>query len=173
MLPFADAAAAAPASDGAILVVRFGKAHITHVEQAAEALRAVGTPLLGSVLTMTPAKRYPEYSHGHGSYRARHPGDGASKTTAGVNPPIAVASHGRERGSFSASPPLHVRPNTPGPQPGSRRVTPVGGLCHRASAFPASELRMPNPGRTYSYPTTITLAAAGSTAVIVSTYARQ
>jgi len=55
VLPFADATATAPACDGVILVVRFGKARRAQVEQATEALSAVGMPLLGSVLTMTPA----------------------------------------------------------------------------------------------------------------------
>ena len=72
LLPFADAAAAAPASDGAILVVRFGKARIAHVEQATEALSRVGTPLLGSVLTMTPAKQRAAYGHGHSDYQPTH-----------------------------------------------------------------------------------------------------
>ncbi len=69
VLPFADVAATAPASDGAILVVRYGKTRIAQVQQATEALSAVGTPLLGSVLTMTPVRQRGEYGHGHSEYR--------------------------------------------------------------------------------------------------------
>lgn len=75
ILPFADAAATAPACDGAILVVRHGKTRVDNVRRAAETLTAVGVPLLGSVLFMAPTGRRPEYGYGYGYYQpaGRHP----------------------------------------------------------------------------------------------------
>ncbi len=69
VLPFADTIATAPACDGAILVVRYGKTRIDHVRRAADALHAVNVPLLGSVLSMTPGGRRPEYGYGYRRYR--------------------------------------------------------------------------------------------------------
>ena len=69
VLPFADAVAAAPACDGVIFIVRYGKTRIDHVRRAAEALAAVGSPILGSVLSMAPGGRHPEYGYGYYGYR--------------------------------------------------------------------------------------------------------
>lgn len=69
VLPFADAVATAPACDGAILIVRYGKARVAQLQQAREALVAVGSPILGSVLNMTPARQHPEYGYGYRRYR--------------------------------------------------------------------------------------------------------
>ena len=69
VLPFADALATAPACDGVILVVRHGKTRMAHVRQAAEAMSAVGIPILGSVLSMTPARQHQEYGYGYRHYR--------------------------------------------------------------------------------------------------------
>jgi len=70
VLPFADALATAPACDGAILVVRHAKTRIAQVRQASDAMSAVGTSLLGSVLSMTPARQHPEYGYGYRHYRS-------------------------------------------------------------------------------------------------------
>ncbi len=72
VLPFADAVATAAASDGVVLVVRHGKTRIAQVRQASEALGAVGVPILGSVLTMTPTKHHPEYGYGYRRYRSTY-----------------------------------------------------------------------------------------------------
>jgi len=82
VLPFADAAAIAPASDGAILVVRFGKARSAQVQQATEALSAVGTPVLGNVLTMTPARQRAEYGYRPSGYQPVHDGHGPRRISA-------------------------------------------------------------------------------------------
>jgi capsular exopolysaccharide synthesis family protein len=89
VLPFADAAATAPACDGAILIVRYGKTRTAQLRQACEALGAVGTPVLGSVLSMTPARQHPEYGYQYPRYRATHedPPDGDGETTAGERAP--------------------------------------------------------------------------------------
>jgi succinoglycan biosynthesis transport protein ExoP len=58
MGPVADAAAVAPLTDGAVVVVRHGRTHsAAQVDGVVETLRAVGAPLIGSVLTMVPAAK--------------------------------------------------------------------------------------------------------------------
>jgi len=70
VLPFADTVATVPACDGAILVVRHGKTRLDHVRRTAEALSAVSSPLLGSILSMEPGGwRHPEYGYGYGYRR--------------------------------------------------------------------------------------------------------
>ena len=71
VLPFADAVAAAPACDGVIVIVRHGKTRADHVRRAAESLAAVGSQILGSVLSMVPGGRHPEYGYGYGYRRYR------------------------------------------------------------------------------------------------------
>jgi capsular exopolysaccharide synthesis family protein len=87
VLPFADAAATGPACDGAILVVRYGKTRIAQVRQALDALGAVGVPVLGSVLSMTPAKEHPEYGYGYRRYRPGHDASPNGETTASEREP--------------------------------------------------------------------------------------
>ncbi|MCW0215183.1 MAG: AAA family ATPase [Pseudonocardia sp.] len=56
MGPVADAAAVAPLTDGAVLVVRHGRPRAAgQVDAVVETLRAVGAPLIGTVLTMVPS----------------------------------------------------------------------------------------------------------------------
>jgi capsular exopolysaccharide synthesis family protein len=69
LLPFADAASIAPASDGVILMVRHSRTRTEHVRRAVEALNAVDVPILGSVLTMAPRATHPEYGYGYRYYR--------------------------------------------------------------------------------------------------------
>jgi Mrp family chromosome partitioning ATPase len=58
MGPVADAAAVAPLTDGAVVVVRHGRTHsAAQVDGVVETLRAVGAPLIGSVLTAVPAAK--------------------------------------------------------------------------------------------------------------------
>ena len=68
VLPFADALATAPACDGVILFVRYGKTRMAHVRQATQAMSAVDFPL-GSVLSITPARQNKEYGYGYRHYR--------------------------------------------------------------------------------------------------------
>ena len=69
LLPFADAASIAPYCDGAILMVRHGRTRTEHIRRCAEALKAVDTPILGSLLTMAPRANHPEYGYGYRYYR--------------------------------------------------------------------------------------------------------
>lgn len=68
LLPVTDAAAMAPATDGAILVCRFTTTTREQVSRAVDALAAVSVPLLGTVLTMAPRsgpRAYARYSSHH------------------------------------------------------------------------------------------------------------
>ena len=87
LLPFADAVATGPACDGAILMVRYGKTRIVQVRQAIDALSAVGVPILGSVLSMTPAREHPEYGYGYRRYRAANDAPPQDENTIRERPP--------------------------------------------------------------------------------------
>lgn len=65
VLPFADAPTVAPLCDGAIVVVRHGRTRIDQVRRTIAALSAVDAPVLGSLLTMTPRGRSPEYGYAY------------------------------------------------------------------------------------------------------------
>lgn len=56
LLPYPDASAVAPYTDGVILVVRYGRTKLQHVHAAARSLDAVSARLLGTVLTMLPRR---------------------------------------------------------------------------------------------------------------------
>jgi succinoglycan biosynthesis transport protein ExoP len=64
LLPVTDAAAIAPATDGALLVCRYGRTREHQLAAAAAALTSVSVPVLGSVLTGAPARgrTYGKYS---------------------------------------------------------------------------------------------------------------
>lgn len=66
LLPVTDAALLASISDGAILVVRHGDTGREQVRTASERLTSVGARLLGTVLSMTPAKELKRYGYGYG-----------------------------------------------------------------------------------------------------------
>jgi len=71
LLPVTDAAAVAPATDGAILVCRFKQTSQGQVKASVEALKAVSAPLLGTVFTMVPSSgsgAYAQHSSGSGAY---------------------------------------------------------------------------------------------------------
>lgn len=63
LLPVTDAAVLASAVDGTLLVSRHGHTTVSQARQAADALRAVGARILGTVLNMAPARRHQTYSY--------------------------------------------------------------------------------------------------------------
>lgn len=76
LLSVADAATMAPATDGAILVCRYRSTTQRKVETAAQALRAVSSPILGTVITMAATSGRWAYAHddsSHGIERALRP----------------------------------------------------------------------------------------------------
>lgn len=66
LLPVTDASLLASISDGAILVVRHGETGQDEVRNATERLHSVGARLLGTVLSMSPAKQLSRYGYGYG-----------------------------------------------------------------------------------------------------------
>jgi Mrp family chromosome partitioning ATPase len=75
LLPVTDAAAIAPATDGALLVCRFGKTATAQVASAREALEAVSAPLLGTVLTMVPTGGPRAYAQYNAYYTTNQPSE--------------------------------------------------------------------------------------------------
>jgi capsular exopolysaccharide synthesis family protein len=73
LLPVTDAAAVAPATDGALLVCRFKQTTRTQVEMAVQALDAVSAPLLGTVFTMVPSSGPRAYGQYNAYYRTDAP----------------------------------------------------------------------------------------------------
>lgn len=69
LLPVTDAAAMAPATDGAILVCRFKQTTRHQVATAVEALRSVSAPVLGTVFTMVPSSGPRAYARYNSYYR--------------------------------------------------------------------------------------------------------
>jgi non-specific protein-tyrosine kinase len=72
LLPVTDAAAVAPAADGAILVCRFKRTTREQVGRAVAALTAVSVPLLGTLFTMVPISGPRGYDGYNSYYRADH-----------------------------------------------------------------------------------------------------
>lgn len=70
VLPVTDAALLATLSDGAVLLVRHGRTTREQVRAATDRLAAVGADLLGTVLTMVPARGISRYGYGYGYEQA-------------------------------------------------------------------------------------------------------
>lgn len=66
LLPVTDASLLASISDGAILVVKHGATGREQVRTATDRLEAVGARLLGTVLSMSPARELSRYGYGYG-----------------------------------------------------------------------------------------------------------
>jgi len=73
LLPVTDAAALAPLTDGMILVVRHHRTTTDQVRAAMDALEAARTPVLGTVLTMVPARGPQAYARYNSAYTAHQP----------------------------------------------------------------------------------------------------
>lgn len=81
LLPVTDASLLASISDGAILVVRHGATGREQIRTATDRLQSVGARLLGTVLSMSPARELSRYGYGYGygygpEYFARTAADG-------------------------------------------------------------------------------------------------
>jgi polysaccharide biosynthesis transport protein len=86
LLPFTDAAAVAPFTDGAILVCRHRQTTRTQVAAAAAALRAVEAPLRGSVLTKAARAGSEPKPHGGYYFPSEGPSTGADELRMPVPP---------------------------------------------------------------------------------------
>lgn len=78
-LPVADALAIAPACDGAILVVRYGRTQREQLAQTAAALRKAEIDVLGTVLNRAPRRGRESYYYD--PYTVQHDGDPATIDT--------------------------------------------------------------------------------------------
>lgn len=112
LLPVTDAAAVAPATDGAILVCRFKETTRDQVGQAAGALEAVSARLLGTVFTLVPATGPRAYAQYNAYYRTEQPILPKSPTVTNGAAPTAVQRPGRpsptRRGGPSPHPPTRT-----------------------------------------------------------------
>ncbi|GAA3516688.1 polysaccharide biosynthesis tyrosine autokinase [Aeromicrobium panaciterrae] len=86
LLPVTDASLLASISDGAILVVKHGSTGREQVRTATDRLQAVGARLLGTVLSMSPARELSRYGYGYGygygpEYFAKAGGEGKRRGT--------------------------------------------------------------------------------------------
>lgn len=72
LLAVTDAAILAASADGALMITRFGSTKRDQLTAAVLSLKGVGAPLLGTVLTMTPAR-------GNDSYSYSYYGEGAAQ----------------------------------------------------------------------------------------------
>ncbi len=95
LIPVTDAAAMAPATDGAILVCRFKKTTREQVGRGAAALAAVSVPLLGTVFTMVHRSVSGAYARYNGYYHAERPSTVATRALA-ANRAVAHADRIRE-----------------------------------------------------------------------------
>lgn len=93
VLPVTDAAALLPASDGALLVCKYGSTTTQQLSAAADALRAVAGTVLGVILTFVPARRISHASGYEGTYESvrdnRTSGPVPSAATGGSTPRLA------------------------------------------------------------------------------------
>ena len=73
LLPVTDAAILAAASDGVLIMARFGRTKREQLAHAVGYLEDVGAAILGAVFTMTPERGSAAYSYSyHGDERPRH-----------------------------------------------------------------------------------------------------
>jgi capsular exopolysaccharide synthesis family protein len=117
LLPVTDAAAAAPKVDGVVLLCRYQQTKRTEVVGAVEALRSVGAPLLGTVLTMVPNKGPNAYAR-YGSYYPSESESFPATPVQGLSPvrPAARPHHGQVGGppvAYPAPRPGHARAGGP------------------------------------------------------------
>ncbi|RZT87915.1 capsular exopolysaccharide synthesis family protein [Pseudonocardia sediminis] len=107
LLPVTDAAAIAPATDGAVIVCRFRQTTRPQVEAAAQALRSVSVEPLGTVFTMVPDSGPLAYAKYNSYYSAE---------VAAASPAASAPSGPTTGGSPAVSRPRPAPQGQPGPQ---------------------------------------------------------
>jgi capsular exopolysaccharide synthesis family protein len=97
LVPVTDAAALGTACDGALLVVRHGRAARNQIATAVAALDAVSVRMLGTVLTMAPSSGpdayYHYYSLDKGDARHRHPAPNSKRYSPGYTSGPTTVQH--------------------------------------------------------------------------------
>jgi receptor protein-tyrosine kinase len=84
LLAVTDAAILASNSDGVLIMARFGQSKREQLAHAVGNLEDVGAPLLGAVITMTPARGNGSYSY---NYSYSYYGDDKTERPS-LNPPL-------------------------------------------------------------------------------------
>ncbi len=129
LLPVTDAAVLASQTDGAVVVVRFGKTTKDQLGGAVDRLHAVDSAPLGIILNMVPTGRSGAYGYGYGY---------APPTRTCNDPNAAEASGGASDSSISAR---------------RRRLTTIESRCHvprvrrSVQALPRLCFRLPHRSR--------------------------
>ena len=149
LLPVTDAAAVAPATDGALLVCRFKETTRDQVQQSVAALEAVSAPLLGTIFTMVPSSGPRAYQQYNSYYRTEQ-----AIALAPVIPthnPALVASPAPNP---SATPPTSPVKAVPTPAPpmqsragGAHRSPRPAPGAHTNPSLPPHPRPMPLSGR--------------------------
>ncbi len=121
LLPVTDAAALAPATDGALLVCRFKDTSRDQIRDSVGALEAVSASLLGTVFTMVPSTGPRAYGQYNSYYRTEQsvaltlttPAPSSAPVTSPVKAlPIAAPTQSHGGGAHRSPRPVpHTRPN--------------------------------------------------------------
>jgi tyrosine-protein kinase len=136
LAPVADGAVLASLADGALLLCRYGRTVRAHLDQAHEALAAVGARVLGVVLTMAP-----ESSRGQ-DYDAYESGPAAAARPRPAAPPPAPSRSAPVASAAGRTGQAPVRPASSGPAP---RPAPADPAPTRSTQGPASPAASPVP----------------------------
>ena len=125
LAPVADGAVLASLADGAVLLCRHGRTVRAHLDQARDALAAVGARVLGVVLTMAPeSSRGPDYdAYESGPAAAARPRPVTSQPAPSRSAPtVSVPNRPgpAQPGPAPAPRPSAPRPAPPGPAPAGR-----------------------------------------------------
>lgn len=129
LLPVTDAAAVAPATDGAILICRYQQTTRTQLATAVSSLNSVSAPLLGTVFTMVPASGPRAYAQYNSYYRAE-------KATGSVVESANSAASSTGRRHRASTPVAPSTPNAPAP---AKPAPPTGPVTTVRRSSPASE----------------------------------
>jgi receptor protein-tyrosine kinase len=99
LLPVTDAAVMAAETDGAVLVVRYGKTTKEQLNGAVQRLLSVGSAPLGVIFNMIPRGRSGRYGYGYGYGYGYAPAEGAvdDKSTLQGNGPIPTTQRVEEQ----------------------------------------------------------------------------
>lgn len=90
LLAVTDAAILAAASDGVLIMARFGQTKRDQLAHAVGNLQSVGAPLLGAVFTMVPARGSSSYNYSYSYYGTDSPSRSSHRKPPTPPPPAAL-----------------------------------------------------------------------------------
>ena len=138
LLPVTDAAALAPATDGAVVVCRYRSTSRSQLSSAVAALRAVSVDPLGTVFTMVPSRGPRAYAQYNAFYRSEAP------AVAPAGPAGEVPGRPYEPGATGGPPPGQAPPPW---QPPGRVTAGRAPLAGSGSSVPQGPPAEPGPQR--------------------------